>query len=197
MLESLLAIQRATEQVFRNMEDALVDFVMTGKFNFKDFANSVLGDLARIEAKKLTKMLTGDSSSGGGFMGFIKKILGGLATGGGGSVGTGATTLSNGAIINASGAVYGMAGGGVINEHVLGVGTSSGKSYEFGESGSEVVIPQNKMGSGSKTTNIFIQAVDPRSFTKLVEENPEGIISVVDKSIMENGQLRHSIGGTF
>ena len=43
---------RQTEGAFRNafkgMEDALVDFAMTGKFNFKDLANSIIKDMIRI-----------------------------------------------------------------------------------------------------------------------------------------------------
>lgn len=38
----------AVTRAFNGMEDALVDFVLTGKFNFKDLANSILKDLARI-----------------------------------------------------------------------------------------------------------------------------------------------------
>lgn len=45
------------EDIFQTMskgfEDAWVDFVRTGKLSFKDLANSVIADLARIEAKKL------------------------------------------------------------------------------------------------------------------------------------------------
>lgn len=36
---------------FRNMEDAIVQFAMTGKLNFSSFANSVLSDIMRIYAK--------------------------------------------------------------------------------------------------------------------------------------------------
>lgn len=37
---------------FNTMEDAVVNFVQTGKFNFKDFANSVIADLTRILARQ-------------------------------------------------------------------------------------------------------------------------------------------------
>ena len=37
---------------FRNMEDALVDFVMTGKLNFRGFAESVIADIIRIQARQ-------------------------------------------------------------------------------------------------------------------------------------------------
>jgi hypothetical protein len=43
--------RRAGEKAFGGLADAITDFVMTGKFNFKDFANSVIRDLVRIAAQ--------------------------------------------------------------------------------------------------------------------------------------------------
>ena len=37
---------------FKKMEDALVDFVMTGKLNFKEFARSVIADITRIAIRQ-------------------------------------------------------------------------------------------------------------------------------------------------
>jgi len=55
-----------------------------------------------------------------------------------------------------------MAGGGVINEHVVGVGMSSGASYEFGEGGvPEAVIPSSNWGGGGGGTTVNI--IDQRS----------------------------------
>ncbi len=41
-------IENATVNAFQGMEDALTEFVMTGKLNFADFARSIIADLARI-----------------------------------------------------------------------------------------------------------------------------------------------------
>lgn len=41
-------VSGAVTKMFDNMTDALTDFVMTGKMNFTDFANSVIKDLIRI-----------------------------------------------------------------------------------------------------------------------------------------------------
>jgi len=41
-------IENATKAAFTKMEDALVNFVMTGKMNFKEFARSVIADITRI-----------------------------------------------------------------------------------------------------------------------------------------------------
>ena len=44
--------QGVVTNAFKGMEDALVSFVMSGKANFKDFANSVISDIARIVLRK-------------------------------------------------------------------------------------------------------------------------------------------------
>jgi len=46
------------------MEDALVNFAMTGKLNFKDFANSVISDLIRIQIQKALAGLLGSLFGG-------------------------------------------------------------------------------------------------------------------------------------
>lgn len=49
--------QQMADSVFRNMDRALGDFVNNGKFNFKDFANSVIRDLILIELRASTVSL--------------------------------------------------------------------------------------------------------------------------------------------
>ena len=51
-----------------------------------------------------------------------------------------------------------MAKGGIIREPIKGIGQRTGQSYLLGESGSEAVIPMNKMGGmgGTTTVNISI-----------------------------------------
>ena len=64
------------------------------------------------------------------------------------------------------------ANGGIISEHVLGIGLSSGRPYQFGESGNEVVVPMSGpsgsaasyASSGGGNTYVIINAnecVDP------------------------------------
>jgi hypothetical protein len=64
----------------KGMEDAFVKFVQTGKLSFKDLANSLIADFARIQAKKAIMGLFG-GDSGGGFFSGIGKLLG-FAAGG-------------------------------------------------------------------------------------------------------------------
>jgi lambda family phage tail tape measure protein len=79
---------------FKGLEDALVNFVKTGKLDFKSLADSIISDIIRIQIKAAIASQTGSS---GGFLGLILSAF----TGGGsgytpsagqiGGVGTGGT----------------------------------------------------------------------------------------------------------
>ncbi len=66
-------MQKAGENAFKGLEDALVGFTQTGKFNFASFADSVAADILRISVRQqitgpLAQMLSGSlgGASGGG-----------------------------------------------------------------------------------------------------------------------------------
>lgn len=63
-------------------EDAIVKFVQTGKLSFKDLANNLIADFARVQAKKLLLGIMDLGGSGGG--GLLSTIfgMGGRANGG-------------------------------------------------------------------------------------------------------------------
>ena len=65
----------------KGIEDVFVKFVQTGKLSFKDLANSMIADFARIQAQKALSGLFGMGGGGGGFLGSIGKIFG-FANGG-------------------------------------------------------------------------------------------------------------------
>ena len=63
---------------FKGMEDALVNFVTTGKADFKSLANSIISDLARMQIKAgMTSLLGGSGSGGGGLDGLLGSLFGG------------------------------------------------------------------------------------------------------------------------
>ena len=62
------------------MENAFVSFVQTGKLSFKDLANSLIADFARIQAKKAIAGLFGGGAGGGGLLG---SLFGGFFAAGG------------------------------------------------------------------------------------------------------------------
>lgn len=60
-------------RAFSNMEDAVVNFVKTGKLSFKDFANGVIEDLIRIQVRQAA---AGFLSSAFGFLGGGSSAMG-------------------------------------------------------------------------------------------------------------------------
>jgi len=91
------------------------------------------------------------------------------------------------------GSLIGMAGGGVINEPIYGIG-ASGQSYAFGENGSEMVTPMGG-GKGGGNYNITINAIDAASFDTVVRRNPRSIISVITDDMEMGGPMRSAIRG--
>ena len=67
---------------FKKAEDALVDFVKTGKLDFKDLIDSLLSDLVRFEIRQkfITPMFEGFKSSRSGGKGFFSSFFDGLGT---------------------------------------------------------------------------------------------------------------------
>ena len=121
----------------KGMEDALVNFVMTGKLNFKNLANSIIADMARIAIQQtITKPFTN----------FISGLF---------------TKNANGNAF-VDGKVQKYAYGGVVNKPTIfpmanGIGL-------MGEAGAEAILPlrrgsNGKLGvqsTGGGTTNIVI-----------------------------------------
>lgn len=83
-VESVRNVSAQTENLFssgiKGMEDALVNFVMTGKSSFADLAQSIIAQLIRIQIQQTMTSIFG-GSSGGGFGGILSAAAGGLAQG--------------------------------------------------------------------------------------------------------------------
>lgn len=62
-------------RAFQGMEDALVNFVKTGKLDFTDFANSIINDLIRIQVRQSIVAPLSQAVSGG-----ISSLFGGAST---------------------------------------------------------------------------------------------------------------------
>ncbi|MBS4019054.1 MAG: phage tail tape measure protein [Dechloromonas sp.] len=84
------ASEQAFNRAFSSMEDALVEFAMTGKLNFSNMANSIIADIIRIQARAAITQAMGGSSSGLG--GLFGNLLGGLFGGRSSGVDTSFTT---------------------------------------------------------------------------------------------------------
>ena len=139
--DSIKTIQESMADVvvkgIKGMEDALVNFVMTGKLNFKNLANSIIADMARIAIQQtITEP--------------FKNFITGLFT----------KNANGNAFVD--GKVQKYAYGGVVNKPTIfpmanGIGL-------MGEAGAEAILPlrrgsNGKLGvqsTGGGTTNIVI-----------------------------------------
>ena len=99
-LNSFNMIEGAVTRAFQGMEDALVNFVTTGKLDVKSLAKSIISDLARIAIKQ---SITGPLAQAHGF--------------GGGSGGSGGGSLFDtiGSFLGIGGKGGGSGGGGLFN----------------------------------------------------------------------------------
>ena len=107
-------------KAFKRAEDALVNFVKTGKLDFKSLVDSILSDLARMAIRQ--------SFTAPLFNAFSSAISGGFGSGGGDSVGT---QLGN--------MIGTYSSGGYVNRPTLGLIAENNEP--------ELVIPQSKLAS--------------------------------------------------
>lgn len=147
------SVQQALTGAFDTAADSLANFVLTGKFNFKDFTVSILSDLAKIAAKQATL----------GALGSLFNIVGSVAGSAFGGAGT--TTASSGfseygqitTVQEKGGAWNGgtqfFAQGGAFTNSIVSSPTSfpmsGGKKGVMGEAGPEAIVPLARTADGS------------------------------------------------
>ena len=106
----------------KGMEDALVNFVTTGKMNFRDLANSIIKDMARIAIQQtITAPFT--------------KFLGGLFN-------------ADGNAFDKQGLITGYAKGGVVDKPTFFRYGGAGKLGIMGEAGAEAILPLSRGSNG-------------------------------------------------
>lgn len=120
---------------FSNAEDALVDFVKTGKLSFKDLADSIVSDLIRIQIRKALAGAIG--AAAGSSNTYLAAVGSFLKQADGGAWMNGVQLFANGGAFT-NGVVtkptaFGMAGG-------MGV---------MGEAGPEAIMPLTRGADGS------------------------------------------------
>ena len=138
----------------KGFEDAFVKFVQTGKISFKDLANSIIADFARIQAKKALAGLFGGGGGGGagGILGSLGSFFGGFFADGGNP------PMGKMSIVGERG------------------------PEAFIPRNAGTIVPLQNMGGGNNTTVSYnIQAVDAASFQQLVARDPKFLHAVVEK----------------
>lgn len=166
-LDSAKDIAGQTKSLFGNafssMEDSIVNFAMTGKASFSDFAKSILADMARIATRQASSALLGS------LVGAAASYFGGIAAGGGNGLAAGsagATSSNLGASSGGysstyfpqakggawSGGVQMFADGGAFTNSIVSkptaFGMANGKTGVMGEAGEEAIMPLTRTSSG-------------------------------------------------
>ncbi|MCF5656064.1 phage tail tape measure protein [Pseudomonas poae] len=166
-LDSAKDIAGQTKSLFGNafssMEDSIVNFAMTAKASFSDFAKSILADMARIATRQASSALLGS------LVGAAASYFGGSAAGGGNGLAAGsagATSSNLGASAAGysstyfpqalggawSGGVQMFADGGAFTNSIVSkptaFGMANGKTGVMGEAGEEAIMPLTRTSSG-------------------------------------------------
>jgi hypothetical protein len=168
--DRLKKMKEAADEFGFTFSSALEDAIIQGG-KLSDVVKGLAADITRMMVRETVTKPLGN---------FISGAIGGLFGGGGGSVG--------------------MATGGIINEHIVGVGLSTGTNYEFGERGPETVTPGIGSGGsgdssgGGNTNQIYIYAADSKSFDDMCRRNPNSIIGPIEEGLrLGNRGLKNSL----
>lgn len=160
--DTMEATRKATEKAFKGMEDALVDFAMTGKLNFRDLANSIVADLIRIQIR--AAMSNVFSAIGGDLFGSLFSSTP--------STGTAGTRASGGPV--GAGRSYLVGENG---PELLTMGSSSG-----------YVTPSAASAGGPITINYNIQSWDSRDTMDAIQKSAPQIVGIVQNAFNKRGR---------
>jgi len=163
-LDSASNIAGQTKTLFGNafssMEDAVVNFAMTGKLSFADFTKSILADMARIATRQasstLLSSLVGTASSyftGGGGNGLAAGSAGATSS----NLGASSAGYSSSYFPQALGGAWStgvqmFAKGGAFTNNIVSTPTAfgmvGGRAGIMGEAGPEAIMPLTRTSSG-------------------------------------------------
>ena len=141
---------------FSSMEDAVVNFAMTGKLSFADFTKSILADMARIATRQaasglLSSLVGVGISAVGSYFGSGPTSAGSTAAGySPDTINTWAATQANGGAWSSG--VQMFADGGAFTNSIVSkptaFGMAGGKRGIMGEAGEEAIMPLARTSSG-------------------------------------------------
>jgi hypothetical protein len=154
-----LQLDNLFTNTFNSFTDTLADSIMTGKFAFKDFARSVIADIARIIARQQALIA-------------IQKISG----------------LFGGSLFgfNIGGLLPARSSGGRVNAGMPVTVGEAGKEI-FVPQSSGTIIPNNQAG-GSTNINFTINTVDAQGVDELLTNRRSTIINVINDALNRQGK---------
>lgn len=203
--------ESAVTNAFKGMEDALVQFAMTGKLDFKSLANSIISDLIRIQLR--ASMMQMFSGLLGGWMGAGAQASGAVTspvTGWGSVTGTALPGLASGGYTGPGGkhdpAGIVHAGEYVINaESTKKLGLPYLNKLNGYASGGLVGAPPAAalMGGGGNVKVEIINNGAPATATASRERQPDGssliriVLQAVAEDMSSGGMTARATAGRF
>lgn len=195
-------ISSMVTETFGNLENTMVDFVKTGKFNFKDFANSVLEDLNRIIirsmiiqplAKGILGAMPGQTDAMGGTTSYSQDYM---KQAKGGAWNSGVQFFAKGGVVD-SPTMFG---------HKTGLGV-------MGEAGPEAILPLKRgsdgnlgVAAGAGGSNVVINVINNSANSSVEQKESTGpngernidiIIVGKVKEAFANGSMDKTMSGTY
>ncbi len=157
---------------FSSMEDAVVNFAMTGKFSFADFTKSILADMARIATQKAIAGIAGS---------ILGSVAGAYFTPGGQTVSTSGFSEGGFVTANAKGGVYDSPSLSSFSNQVHDTpkffAFAKGAGV-FAEAGPEAIMPLTRTSDG----NLGVRAIGGSGGGTSISINAPVSISIPDRS---------------
>ena len=188
--------EQVGKNAFKNLTDALTNFVMTGKLQIEDLArviikqivNALVGAAVSSAMKKAKEMFKMDA---------IKKALISVYEG---ALKTFAQIPFPFNIAAVGGAIaFGMGMVNKIRGFEKGGRPAVGQPAIVGEAGPELfipdqagtVVPNNQLGMGGKpvTVNFNINTVDARGFNELLVNSRGVLVNIINQAVNEKGKM--------
>ena len=160
-------IAKSIENTFNRLEDVLFDFIKTGRFQFAQFTQAILDDLAKIIIRAA----------------IIRPLANGILDAAGLPKDTATTKSANGNVFDRG--LKKFASGGVVDSPTM-FGYGSGKRGLMGEAGPEAILPLKRGpngklgvesgggGAGAVIVNVFNQASGDAEVTQQERTNSDG-----------------------
>lgn len=184
-VESAKDVAAQSKQAFGNafgaMEDSFVSFVKTGQLSFRNLADSIISDLARIAFRQalvfgISSLFSAGASAGGGGAGLFA----------GKGVGSTMAPFANGGIMTARGKLQSYANGGIANSPQLAMFGEGSTPEAFVPLPDGKRIPVHMRGSAGGDVHVTVNSDGPtntsgtndqtRKLGKLIGDTVKGVL---------------------
>ena len=171
--------EQTLTNAFRGAEDAIVQFVTTGKADLKSFVNSVLGDLTRLLLRQGISALIGAFTGGGGGLG-----------GGGGGIGGGLLAAFAG---KQQGGSFEIGGSGGPDSQLVAFRGTPGETVDVTRKGA---TPASSQPAAPPNVNVSVVNVDDPSSAIDAINSTEGSRAIMNVIQRNANTVRRQLGGS-